>query len=86
MPQFLTTGRAFGPVVFAVDAHDLGVPVAAAGEDEGGEFAAFDAARVQALGVFRQLQAACRVVAVDDGRALRFGEEHLEFVPDLQAG
>ena len=35
--------------------------------------------------VYFQLQAARRVMAVDDGRALGFGEEHLEFVPDLEA-
>lgn len=50
-------------------------------DDESGEFAALDAARVEALGVAGQLQAAAGVVAVDDGRAGAFGEVALVFIP-----
>lgn len=57
--------------------------VVALGEDEGGELAALDAARVDTLGVLGELEATVRVVAVDDGRAVVFVEGGLVFVPEL---
>lgn len=56
------------------------------GHDEGGEFPTLDAARVDALCVFGELEATVRVMTVDDRRAVFFGKGSLVFVPELFVG
>ena len=56
---------------------------AAVFNDQSGQPATFDAARVEAAGVGVKGKAAVGVVAIEDGGALGAGKETLVFVPEL---
>ena len=71
-------------VVATIKADSLGVFVFVARKYYGGKFTSFDAASVDALRVFTELQTAHRVVAVDDGGAISLWEKRLIFIPNLE--